>query len=54
MHKSRIARLIAGGDSEEWQFSATTQIPQLHAHKLKKNYNEQDHSIQFFLISNRG
>lgn len=52
MHKNRIVPLVAGGEAEAWRFGVTTQTPQSFIHELTKDYNDQGHTIQFFLISN--
>lgn len=51
MHKNRIVPLVAGNESEPWRFGVTTQTPQSLIRELTKEYNDQGHGIQFFLIS---
>jgi len=54
MHKSRIIPLLAGNDSEPWQFGMTTQTPQSLVRELKEKYALQAHNTQFYLISQGG
>jgi type II secretory ATPase GspE/PulE/Tfp pilus assembly ATPase PilB-like protein len=52
MHNNRLVPLIAGNESQPWQFAITTQTPQSYIQDLTKQYNSAGHSINFFLISN--
>lgn len=54
MHKSRIIPLLAGNDSEPWQFGITTQTPQSLVRELREKYALQAHNTQFYLISQGG
>jgi len=54
MHQNRIVPLMAGNESQIWQFGITTQTPQSFIDDLTKQYNDVGHSIRFFLISNEG
>jgi type II secretory ATPase GspE/PulE/Tfp pilus assembly ATPase PilB-like protein len=51
MHKNRIIPLIAGGDSQPWQFGITTQTPQSLLKELADKYAAQAQNVTFFLIS---
>ncbi|NTW62051.1 type II/IV secretion system protein [Candidatus Saccharibacteria bacterium] len=54
MHKNRIVPLMAGNDSQSWQFGITTQTPQSYVNEMTRQYNDNGRSIQFFLISAEG
>lgn len=54
MHKNRIVPLVAGGDSEPWQFGITTQTPQSLLKELVDKYAAQAQNTTFYLISQAG
>ena len=54
MHKSRIIPLVAGGDSQPWQFGITTQTPQSLLGELTQKYADQAQNVRYFLISQGG
>ncbi len=54
MHKNRIVPLVAGGDSEPWQFGVTTQTPQSILTELTQKYADQAQNVRYFLISQGG
>ena len=54
MHKSRIVPLVAGGDSQPWQFGITTQTPQSLLGELTQKYADQAQNVRYFLISQVG
>lgn len=54
MHKNRIIPLIAGSDSEPWQFGVTTSTPQSVLQELTARYAEQAQNTRFYLISMSG
>lgn len=54
MHKNRIVPLVAGGDSEPWQFGITTQTPQSLLKELTDRYAAQAQNVHFYLISQGG
>ena len=54
MHKNRIVPLVAGNDSESWQFGITTQTPQSLLRELADKYAAQAQNITFYLISQAG
>jgi type II secretory ATPase GspE/PulE/Tfp pilus assembly ATPase PilB-like protein len=54
MHRNRIIPLVAGGDSEPWQFGITTQTPQSLLKELSDRYTAQAQNTTFYLISQGG
>lgn len=54
MHRNRIIPLVAGSDSESWQFGITTQTPQSALKELTERYAAQAQGVAFFLISQGG
>lgn len=54
MHRNRIIPLVAGSDSESWQFGITTQTPQSALKELADRYAAQAQGVTFFLISQGG
>ncbi len=54
MHKNRIIPLVAGGDSQPWQFGITTQTPQSLTRELTQKYAAQAQNVEYFLISQSG
>ncbi|MGV9001702.1 MAG: GspE/PulE family protein [Candidatus Saccharimonadaceae bacterium] len=54
MHKNRIVPLVAGGDSESWQFGITTQTPQSLLKELSDKYAAQAQNVAYYLISQGG
>ncbi len=54
MHKNRIVPLVAGGDSNSWQFGITTQTPQSLLKELADKYATQAQNVTYFLISQAG
>jgi len=54
MHQNRVVPLIAGNESQTWQYGITTQTPQSFINNLTKQYNDAGHNVQFLLISNEG
>lgn len=54
MHKSRIIPLVAGNDSEPWQFGITTQTPQSLLKEIADKYAGQAQNVAFYLISQGG
>lgn len=54
MHRNRIIPLVAGNDSEPWQFGITTQTPQSLLKELSDKYAAQAQNISFYLISQAG
>jgi type II secretory ATPase GspE/PulE/Tfp pilus assembly ATPase PilB-like protein len=54
MHKNRLVPLMAGNESQTWQFGMTTQTPQSFIDDLTRQYNDTGHNIKFLLISNEG
>lgn len=54
MRQNRMIPLIAGNESQSWQFGITTQTPQSYVKQLTSEYNNVGHDIQFYLISNSG
>lgn len=54
MHKNRIVPLIAGGDSNPWEFGITTQTPQSLLNELREKYAAQAQNVAFYLISQGG
>ncbi|HEU4830887.1 MAG TPA: GspE/PulE family protein [Candidatus Saccharimonadales bacterium] len=54
MHQNRLVPLIVGDEERPWQFGATTQTPQSFIREITKQYNDNGHNIQFFLISISG
>ncbi len=54
MHRSRIVPLVAGSDSEPWQFGVTTQTPQSLLTELTQKYADQAQNVRYFLISQGG
>lgn len=54
MHKNRIVPLVAGNDSQSWQFGITTQTPQSLLKELADRYAAQAQNISFYLISQAG
>lgn len=51
MHRNRIIPLVAGNDSEPWQFGITIQTPQSLLGELRKKYNDQAQNVTFYFIS---
>ncbi len=54
MHKNRIVPLVAGSDSESWQFGITTQTPQSILQELHDKYAQQAENVAFYMISQAG
>lgn len=54
MHKNRIIPLVAGGDSQPWEFGITTQTPQSLLAELRAKYAAQAQNVIFYLISQGG
>lgn len=54
MHKNRIVPLVAGGDSDPWQFGITTQTPQSLLTELTQRYADQAQNVRYYLISQAG
>lgn len=54
MHKNRIVPLVAGNDSQPWQFGITTQTPQSLLKELSNKYVAQAQNVAYFLISQGG
>ena len=54
MHKNRIVPLVKGKDDEAWNFGITTQTPQSLIRDITKQYNDEGHQANFFLISLSG
>lgn len=54
MHRNRIIPLVAGNDSEPWQFGITTQTPQSLLKELADKYAAQAQNIAFYLVSQAG
>lgn len=51
MHKNRMVPLIAGNDSESWEFGITTQTPQSVLKDIGERYAAQAQNVAFYLIS---
>lgn len=54
MHKNRIVPLMAGSDSQPWQFGITTQTPQSLLKELADRYAAQAQNTKYYLISQGG
>jgi type IV pilus assembly protein PilB len=54
MHRSRLVPLVAGNDSQPWQFGITTQTPQSLLGELTQKYADQAQNVRFYLISQSG
>ena len=54
MHRDKMVPLVKGDGQSSFQFGVTAQTPQSVIEKMRKEYNEQGHIIQFFLISLSG
>ena len=54
MHKNRIVPLVAGNDSQPWQFGITTQTPQSLLKELAAQYTAQAQNTKYYLISQGG
>lgn len=54
MHKNRIVPLVKGKDDEAWSFGITTQTPQSLIRDITKQYSDEGHQANFFLISLSG
>ena len=54
MHRTRMIPLVAGSDSEPWQFGITTQTPQSLLKEISDKYAAQAQSATFYLISQGG
>lgn len=54
MHRDKMVPLVKGDGQTSFQFGVTAQTPQSIIEKMRKEYNEQGHIIQFFLISLSG
>lgn len=54
MRRNRIIPLIAGNDSQAWEFGITTQTPQSLLTELRNKYAAQAHNVAFYLISQGG
>jgi len=54
MHRDKMVPLVKGDGQTSFQFGVTAQTPQSVIEKMRKEYNEQGHIIQFFLISLSG
>ena len=54
MHRDKMVPLVKGDSQTSFQFGVTAQTPQSVIEKMRKEYNEQGHIIQFFLISLSG
>lgn len=54
MHRNRIVPLVAGSDTEPWQFGITTQTPQSLLKELREKYAAQAQNTTFYLISHGG
>jgi len=54
MHKNRLIPLVAGNDSEPWQFGITTQTPQSILKEITDRYSAQAQNTVFHLISQSG
>lgn len=54
MHRNRIVPLVAGSDTEPWQFGITTQTPQSLLKELSDKYAAQAQNTKFYLISHGG
>lgn len=54
MHKNRLIPLVAGNDSEPWQFGITTQTPQSILKDITDRYSAQAQNTVFHLISQSG
>ena len=51
MRQNYIVPLIIGNNEQPWRFGVTTQTPQTYIGELTKQYNDNGHNINFFLIS---
>lgn len=55
MRQNRMVPLVVGNNrGQAWQFGITTQTPQSFVRDLTKKYNDEGHTIGFFIISNSG
>lgn len=54
MHKNRLIPLVAGSDSEPWQFGITTQTPQSILKEISDRYSSQAQNTVFHLVSQSG
>lgn len=54
MHKNRIVPLMAGNESEPWQFGVTAQTPQSFMSELQQKYATNAQNVRFYLISQAG
>lgn len=54
MHKNRLIPLVAGNDSEPWQFGITTQTPQSILKEITDRYSAQAQNTVFHLVSQSG
>lgn len=54
MHRDKMVPLVKGDNQTSFQFGVTAQTPQSVIEKMRHEYNEQGHIIQFFLISLSG
>lgn len=54
MRQNYIVPLMAGNESQPWQFGITTQTPQSFIRELTKDYNNSARNINFSLISQSG
>ncbi len=51
MHRNRIIPLLAGSDTEPWQFGITIQTPQSLLGELRQKYTDQAQNVVFNFIS---
>lgn len=51
MYKGRLIPLVAGNDEMPYQFGITTQTPQSLVARMRQEYTERGHNIQFSMIS---
>lgn len=51
MRKHRIIPLVAGSDSDPWEFGITTQTPQSTLQEIREKYAAQAQNVSFYLIS---
>jgi type II secretory ATPase GspE/PulE/Tfp pilus assembly ATPase PilB-like protein len=54
MHQNRVVPLIAGNESQAWQYGITTQTPQSFINDMTKQYNDAGRNVRFLLISDNG
>lgn len=54
MRKNKIIPLLAGSDSEPWQFGVTAQSPQSFIAEIRQKYEALAQNVRFYLISQSG